>query len=56
MGREAGQRLLTEFNRQALDFLDTNDRELKSAPETPRHRLNLGLYLFVENDSAGEQP
>jgi len=56
MGREAAQRLLTEFNRQALDVLESNDRELESAPETPRRRLNLGLYLFVENDTAGEQP
>jgi 16S rRNA G966 N2-methylase RsmD len=56
MGREATLRLLTEFNRQALDVLESNDRELESAPETPRRRLNLGLYLFVENDTAGEQP
>jgi hypothetical protein len=56
MGREAAQRLLTEFNRQALDLLEANDRELERAPETPRHRLNLGLFLFVENDSAGEEP
>ena len=53
MGREAAQRLLTEFNRQALDLLDANDRELEHAPDTPRRRLNLGLYLFVENDTAG---
>ncbi len=56
MGREAAQRLLTDFNRQALELMDTNDRELEDAPETPRHRLNLGLFLFVENGSAGEQP
>lgn len=55
MGRDAAQRLLTEFNRQALELLETNDRELESAPETPRRRLNLGIYLFVEND-AGEEP
>jgi hypothetical protein len=56
MGREAAQRLLTEVNRQALDLLDANDRELESAPETPRHRFNLGIYLFVDNDVAGEDP
>jgi hypothetical protein len=56
MGREAAQRLLTEFNRLAVDVLDSNDRELESAPDTPRRRLNLGLYLFVENDFAGEEP
>jgi hypothetical protein len=56
MGREAAQRLLTEFNRQALDLLDSNDRELERAPETPRRRFNLGLYLFAESDSDGEQP
>jgi hypothetical protein len=55
LGREAAQRLLTEFNRQALDLLDANDRELERAPETPRRRVNFGLYLFVENDSAGEK-
>jgi len=56
MGREAARLLLTEFNRQALDLLDANDRELENAPETPRRRLNLGLYLFVENDLPGEEP
>ena len=56
MGREAAQRLLTEFHRQALDLLDANDRELESAPQTPRRRLNLGVYLFVDDDSSGEQP
>ena len=56
MGRETAQRMLTEFNRQVLDLLDQNDRELERAPETPRLRFNLGLYLFVENDTAGEEP
>ncbi len=42
MGRDAARRLLTDFNRQALDMMDTNDRELAGAPETPRHRLSLG--------------
>lgn len=58
MGRETAQRLLSEFNRQVLDVLDANDRELERAPETPRRRLNLGLYLFVDDDddSAGEDP
>jgi len=54
MGRDAAQRLLSEFNGQALDLLDANDRELASAPQTPRRRLNLGIYLFVDNDSTGE--
>jgi hypothetical protein len=56
LGREAARRLLTEFNHEALDLLEANDRELEAAPETPRHRLNLGLYLFVDNDDASEQP
>lgn len=56
LGREAAQRLLVEFNRQALDLLDANDRELENAPATPRRRLNLGLYLFVDNDPGGEEP
>ena len=56
VGREAAQRLLTEFHRQALDLLDANDRELESTPQTPRRRLNLGIYLFVDRDSSGEQP
>ncbi len=56
MGRETAQRLLTEFNRRALELLEANDKELENAPETPRHRVNLGLYLFAENDSAGEKP
>lgn len=56
MGREAAQRLLTEFNRQVQDLLDSNDRQLENAPETTRHRVNLGLYLFVDHDPAGEQP
>jgi hypothetical protein len=56
MGRDAAQRLLTEYNRQVLDLLDANDRELEKAPETPRRRLNLGVYLFTDSDSAGEEP
>lgn len=56
IGREAAQRLLAEFNRQALDLLDANDRELASVPETSRRRLSLGIYLFAENDAAGEEP
>jgi hypothetical protein len=56
MGRDAAQRLLTEFHRQALDLLDANDRVLEHAPETPRRRLNLGVYLFTDQDSAGEKP
>ena len=56
MGREAALQLLTEFNRQALDLLDSNDRELESAPETPRCRFNLGIYLFADDHSAGEEP
>jgi hypothetical protein len=56
MGREAAQQLLTEFHRRALDLLDANDRELERAPETPRRRFNLGVYLFLDSDSAGEQP
>jgi hypothetical protein len=56
MGRDAALRLLTEFNREALDLLDSNDRELEKAPKTPRRRLNLGLYLFVDDDSAGGRP
>ena len=56
IGREAAQRVLTEFNREVLDLLESNDRELERSPETPRRRFNLGFYLFVENDSAGEEP
>jgi hypothetical protein len=56
LGRDAAQRVLIEFNREALDLLDANDRELELAPETPRRRLNLGLYLFVDNDSPGDEP
>jgi hypothetical protein len=29
---------------------------LEKAPETPRRRLNLGVYLFTDSDSAGEEP
>jgi hypothetical protein len=56
MGREVALRLLTEFNRQALDLLDANDRELQDAPDTPRRRFNLGIYLFAEDDPTGEEP
>jgi hypothetical protein len=56
MGRDAAQRLLTEFNRQVLELLDANDRELEKAPETPRRRLNFGVFLFTDTDSAGDKP
>jgi hypothetical protein len=56
MGREAALRMLIEFNRQALDLLEANDRELEQAPETPRRRFNLGIYLFADDDSASDKP
>ncbi|MCR0981966.1 DUF6502 family protein [Roseomonas populi] len=46
-GREGAQRLLLEMNRLALSLLEEGEAE----PGTPTRRVNLGIYLYAENEA-----
>ena len=51
--REAGQRLLVEINRLALELVDAQDAEgAAGAAPGPTRRVNLGVYLFVGDDQS----
>jgi hypothetical protein len=45
--REGAQRLLLEMNRLALSLLE----EGEAAPGTPTKRVNLGIYLYAEDET-----
>jgi hypothetical protein len=47
--RDAAQRLLVQVNREALRLANED-----VAPGTPTERVNLGVYLFSENDEPPE--
>lgn len=47
LGREAAQRLLVEVNREMLALLE---REGEAPPGSPTRRVNLGLYLYAEDE------
>jgi hypothetical protein len=49
-GREAGMRLLVEINRRALDLIEAPGASV--APGTPTRRVNLGVYLYIEDEPA----
>jgi hypothetical protein len=49
-GREAATRMLVELNRQALEALAESGEVPAGAPT---RRLNLGVYLYVEDEQAG---
>lgn len=53
--REAAQRLLLDINRLALELVDTQEAEAggpaASAP-VPTRRVNLGIYLYAEDEPA----
>ncbi|MCQ4160648.1 DUF6502 family protein [Roseomonas sp. GC11] len=53
MGREAAMRLLIEINRAALAMLEEAG---EAAPGTPTRRVNLGVYLYAEDERAGQAP
>ncbi len=45
LGREAAMRLLLDINRQAMELAAAHD-----PPVGPTRRVNLGLYLYVEDE------
>jgi hypothetical protein len=50
LGREGAQELLLRINRAALDML----AEPGAEPGAPTRRVNLGIYLFVDDDLPGK--
>jgi hypothetical protein len=52
--REAAQRLLVEVNRLALELVEAQDAQAGVAGDAgePIRRVNLGVYLFLEQDQA----
>ena len=47
IGRVAAQKMLLEVNRAALRLTEGTD-----PPDQPTRRVNLGVYLFIDDDSA----
>ncbi|MBI0534736.1 hypothetical protein D9599_04020 [Roseomonas sp. KE2513] len=45
-GREGASRLLLDLNRMALSLLEEGEAE----PGTPTRRVNLGIYLYLEDE------
>ena len=53
MGRDAAQTLLLNVNRAALGIADADDADAERARESspaPTRRVNLGIYLYAEDD------
>lgn len=53
LGRDQAQDLLIRLNRAALDWLGP-EADTPPAPETATQRVNLGVYLYVEDERPGE--
>jgi hypothetical protein len=53
--RQSAQKLLLEINRLALPLAEADDAA-GDAPATPLRRINLGVYLYAEDDTADEEP
>ncbi|MFC7738069.1 hypothetical protein ACFQX4_20035 [Roseomonas sp. GCM10028921] len=49
-GREGANRLLLEMNRLALSLLE----EGEAGPGEPTRRVNLGVYLYTEDEAPRE--
>jgi hypothetical protein len=53
-GRKAAQRLLAEVNRLALALAEADDKlAAAAAAERPTRRVNLGVYLYSEDETPG---
>jgi len=56
-GREAAQAMLLDVNRVALGVADADDAARARDPVAgPTRRVNLGVYLYVEDEPAGREP
>ncbi|MBR0678962.1 hypothetical protein GXW74_00535 [Roseomonas eburnea] len=51
LAREAAQRLLVEVNRQALAIAEEDEKAAAVDPARPTRRVNLGVYLYAEDDA-----
>lgn len=55
-GREAAQAVMLDVNRTALGIADADDAtRVEGAATGPTRRVNLGVYLFVDDDPAGQE-
>lgn len=54
--REAAQRLLVDINRLALALVDAQEAASGSAPLVPSRRVNLGVYLYAEDERDSTAP
>jgi len=52
IGRAAAQRMLVEINREVLAMLEA---EGEAPPGTPTRRVNLGVFLYAEDESGEEK-
>lgn len=52
-GRKAAERLLIDFNRRALAAAEADDKAKGTSPRARPRRINLGIYLFVDDDTSG---
>ena len=50
LAREAAQRLLVDINRQALAIAEQDDSHALANPGRPTRRVNLGVYLYAEDE------
>jgi hypothetical protein len=56
-GQQAAQAMLIDVNRAALQIADADDAARSSSPDAIKtRRVNLGVYLYVEDEHAGESP
>ena len=53
VGRQAAERLLIDFNRRALAAAEADDKAKDALSPAKSRRINLGIYLFVDDDSSG---
>ena len=45
------ERLLLEINRQALVIAEQDESEAVNNPDRPTRRVNLGVYLYAEDET-----
>lgn len=51
LARQAAQRLLLEINREAHAIAEADEREASADPDRPTRRVNLGVFLYVEDEA-----
>jgi hypothetical protein len=53
--RDAAQQLLTDVNRIALAMAEADDKAAPDGTSAPVRRINLGVYVYVEDDPIDEE-